>query len=108
MLFKIQEAIHVSSVQIKINKWNWQSYFEWNRRGHRGRDCKVVGFGEVYFIQHYVIKFVSDLRQVCCFLRVPRFRPPIKLTTTWYCWHIMKLVLNNMTLYFEWNISAYG
>jgi hypothetical protein len=23
---------------------------------------------EVYSIQHYVIKFVSDLRQVCCFL----------------------------------------
>ena len=25
--------------------------------------------GEVYLIQHYVIKFVSDLRQVCGFLR---------------------------------------
>ena len=30
---------------------------------------------EVYSIQHYVIKFVS------CFLRVPWFPPPIKLTT---------------------------
>jgi hypothetical protein len=36
--------------------------------------------GEVYSIQHYVIKFVSDLRQVCGFLRVLRFPPPIKLT----------------------------
>jgi hypothetical protein len=36
----------------------------------------------LYWIQHYVIKFVSDLRQVCCFLRVLRFPPPIKLTTT--------------------------
>jgi hypothetical protein len=27
--------------------------------------------GEVYSIQHYVIKFVSDLRQVGGFLRVP-------------------------------------
>jgi len=29
--------------------------------------------GEVYSIQHYVIKFVSDLRQVGGFLRVTRF-----------------------------------
>jgi hypothetical protein len=36
--------------------------------------------GEVYSIQHYVIKFVSDLRQVCGFLRVLGFPPPIKLT----------------------------
>ena len=38
--------------------------------------------GELYSIQHYVIKIVSDLRQVCCFLQVLRFPPPIKLTTT--------------------------
>jgi hypothetical protein len=35
--------------------------------------------GEVNSIQHYVIKFVSDLRQVGGFLRFP---PPIKLTAT--------------------------
>jgi hypothetical protein len=43
---------------------------------------------EVYSIQHYVRKFVSDLRQIVGFLRVLRFLPPIKLTTTiWvkYC-----------------------
>ena len=39
--------------------------------------------GEVYWIQHYVIKFVSDLRQVGGFLRVLRFHPPIKLS---YCY----------------------
>ena len=33
-------------------------------------------------VQHYVIKFVSDLRQVGDFLRVIRFPPPIKLTAT--------------------------
>jgi hypothetical protein len=38
--------------------------------------------GEVYSIHHYVIKFVSDLRQVGGFLRVFRFPPPIKQTTT--------------------------
>jgi hypothetical protein len=35
--------------------------------------------GEVYSIQHYVIKFASDLRQVGGFLRVPQFPPPMKL-----------------------------
>ena len=38
--------------------------------------------GEVYSIQHYVMKFVSDLRQVGGFLRIFRFPPPIKLTAT--------------------------
>ena len=33
-------------------------------------------------VVHYVIKFVSDLRQVSGFLRILRFPPPIKLTTT--------------------------
>ena len=45
--------------------------------------------GEVYSIQHYVIKFVSDLRQVGGFFRVLQFPPPIKLTATIYpkyCW----------------------
>ena len=35
--------------------------------------------GKVYTIQHYVNKFVIDLRQVDGFLRFP---PPIKLTAT--------------------------
>ena len=34
---------------------------------------------QVYLIQYYVITFVSDLRQVCGFLRFLRFPPPIKL-----------------------------
>jgi hypothetical protein len=38
--------------------------------------------GEVYSIQHYVIKFVRDLQQVDGFLRVLRFPPPINLTAT--------------------------
>ena len=67
--------------------------------GRPGRDRMVVGFtttyaisvstnvvsanpfhGDVYSIQHYVIKFVSNLRQIGDFLRVPRFHLPIKLT----------------------------
>jgi len=35
--------------------------------------------GEVYSIQHYMIKFISDLRQVSGFLRARRFPAPIKL-----------------------------
>ena len=35
----------------------------------------------VYSIQHYVLKFVSDLRQLGGFLLVLRFPSPIKLTT---------------------------
>ena len=38
--------------------------------------------GVVYSIQHYVIKFVSDFRQVDGFLRVLQFPPPINLTAS--------------------------
>jgi hypothetical protein len=50
------------------------------------QNAKVVSWnpihGEVYSIQHYVIKFVSDLQQVVGFLRVFQFPPSKKLTTT--------------------------
>ena len=42
----------------------------------------IYSFGNLYSIQHYVIKFVNDLRQVSGFIRVLRFPPPIKLTAT--------------------------
>ena len=70
--------------------------------GRRSRDRMVVGFatnvqsvhittnvvssnpahGEVYSIQHYVIKLVSDLRKVGGFFRVLQFPQSIKLTAT--------------------------
>jgi hypothetical protein len=37
---------------------------------------------EVLSKQHYMIKLVSDLRQVGGFHRILRFPPPIKLTAT--------------------------
>ena len=37
---------------------------------------------EVYLIQYYVIKFVSDLRKVSGFLWILRFPPSIQLTAT--------------------------
>jgi hypothetical protein len=36
--------------------------------------------GEGYSIQYYLIKFVSDIRQVGGLLRVLQFHPAIKLT----------------------------
>jgi hypothetical protein len=38
--------------------------------------------GEVYSMQHYVIKFVRDLQQVNDVPQILRFSPPIKLTAT--------------------------
>ena len=37
---------------------------------------------EVYSIQHYVITFLSDLRQVGGYLQAIRFPPPIQLTAS--------------------------
>jgi len=69
-------------------------------KGCRGCDRMVVWFTTTYAIsayhhwcckfesrsgrgvQHYVINFVSDLRQVSGFLRVLLFPPPIKRTAT--------------------------
>ena len=42
----------------------------------------IPAHGEMYSIQQYVIKFVSDLPQDGCFLLVLRFTPEIKLNTT--------------------------
>ena len=70
------------------------------RGGHRGPDRMIVGFATTYAIsayhhwccefeswlgrgvQHYVIKFVSDLRQVSGFHWVLRLPPSIKVTAT--------------------------
>ena len=52
---------------------------------------------EVYSIRQYVIKFVSDLRQICCFLRVPRFPPQMKLTPHDIAEIFLKVALNTIT-----------
>ena len=51
--------------------------------------------GEVYSIQHYVIKLVSDLRQVGGFLQVLQFPPPIKLNDITEI--LLKAALNTIT-----------
>jgi hypothetical protein len=51
--------------------------------------------GEVYSIQHHVIKFVSDLQQVGGFLRFP---PPRKLTVRHDITEkLLKVALNPIT-----------
>jgi hypothetical protein len=82
-----------------VENWSQYCYMTnclkcWSRRG---RDRMVVGFTTIYAIsayhhwccefesrsrrgvQHYVIKFVSDLRQIGGFFRVLQF-PKIKFT----------------------------
>ena len=68
-----------SSININKNKVNLTTYaisdYHHYRCEFESRSC------EVYSLQHYVIKFVKDLRQVGGFLRVLRFPTPIKVTT---------------------------
>ena len=49
-----------------------------NAQSYNTKVSSNPAHGEVYLIQHYVIMFVSDLRQV----EVLRFPLPIKLTAT--------------------------
>ena len=53
----------------------------YGKRGRRGRDRMVVvcefESRSVRGLQHYVIRFVSDLRQVRGVLLILRFPPPI-------------------------------
>jgi hypothetical protein len=49
----------------------------------------------VYSIQHYVIKFVSDLRQVSGFIQVLPFPPSIKLAPTIYTHYIHSVVVQD-------------
>ena len=85
-----------------FSKWHFlsQVFLPSMLRSRHGHDSMVIGFtttyaisvghhqrsnlnlGEVYSIQHYVIKFVCDLRQVGGFPRALWFPPPIKLTAT--------------------------
>ena len=53
---------------------------------------------DVYAIQHYVIKFVSDLRQVNGFERVVWFSPTYKTDSNYLIEILLKVVLNTITL----------
>ena len=55
--------------------------------------------GEVSSIQHYVIKFVSDLRQVGGLLGYTGFPPTIKLDRHDITEILLNVALNTITLY---------
>jgi hypothetical protein len=59
--------------------------------------------GEMYLIQHYVIKFVNDLRQVGGFLWVLWFPPPIK-QRHYVIEILLKVALNTITLNLTQNV----
>jgi hypothetical protein len=61
----------------------------------------TYGSGEVYSIQHDVIKFVSGLWQVGGFLQVLRFHPPIKNDRHNITQILLKVALNTITLTLE-------
>ena len=54
--------------------------------------------GWVYSIQHYMIKFVSDLVQVCDMLRVLQFPPSNKTDCHNKTEILLKVVLNTINL----------
>jgi len=53
---------------------------------------------EVYLIQHYVMKFVINLRHVVVFLRVLRFPPPITTGRHDMTEILLKIALNTITI----------
>ena len=68
-----------------VPSWSW-SYGSWIYH-YLCHQCLLPlksnsVYGEVYLIQHNVIEFVNDLRQVGGFIRVLRFPPLIQLTAT--------------------------
>jgi hypothetical protein len=77
----------LTSTNINISNWE---YFT----------TKVVSSNpvhdEVYSIKHYVIKFVSDLRQVGGFFQVPLSLPPIKTDSHDITEILLKVALNTI------------
>ena len=88
--------------------------------GRRGCDCMVIGFtttyaisvyqhlryefesrsGEVYWMQHYVIKFVSDLQQVSGFSRGSLISSTSKTDRHDITEILLKVALNTKNLLF--------
>ena len=79
IIWKLDLQLHMQSVPITT----------------KGQSSNPVR-GEVYSIQQYVIKFVSDLRQVGGFHWVLRFPPPIKIDRHDITEILLKLALNTI------------
>ena len=96
----VQNKTHLLSEKRSITINNFFCFYKDHEMGCHGRDRMVVGFTTTYAIgayhhkccdfesvswrgvQHYMIKFVSDLRHVGGILWALQFPPPIKLTAT--------------------------
>ena len=82
------EIIHYPTANVStIERWSfWYGSWIYNYICNQCVTTKFVSWkpahGEVYSIQHYEIKIVSDFGQVGCFLPVLWFPPPIKQTAT--------------------------
>jgi hypothetical protein len=63
--------------------------------------------GEVYSIQHCVVKFVSDLRQIWCFLVVLPVSPTNKTDRHDTTEILLKVVLNTLTLIISDNLKSW-
>ena len=68
----------VKPVGIKKDEIDKRSFL---KLSFANKDLDGINLGNIlhHSIQHYVIKCISDLRQIGGFLRVLRFPPPIKL-----------------------------
>jgi len=71
---KSQNLEYCSVISVFPKRRSWINYTKCNSSNPAN--------GEMYSIHLYVIKFASDLQLVGGFLRVLRFHPPIKLTST--------------------------
>jgi hypothetical protein len=78
----------ISMILISVNQIPFIFFSSKYSRGCHVCDRMVLGFiptyainVEVYSIQHYVIKFVSDLRQVGGFLRIHSFSRTVSYKT---------------------------
>ena len=82
----------ISYTSIMIDKSLERLYVQWYEKPSKTLSVSTADYtpitlsrsGEVYSIQHYVIKFVHDLRQVGGFFRVLRLPPPVLLTDREY------------------------
>jgi hypothetical protein len=104
----ISHALFVFKSSIKFLQYKIKSLYNW-RRDHRGRERMVVAISAYHHwccefasrsgrgVQHYVIKFLSDLRQVDCFLRVLRFpTPPNKINHNDIAEILLKVALSTI------------
>jgi hypothetical protein len=68
-LLRLKEMMWIV-LELRISAYAIIAYHHW---------CCEFEFRSGWNVQHDVIKFVNDLRQVGGFLRVLRFPPPLKL-----------------------------